>query len=239
MLLLKKKKLTDLMHGLRDIHCHLLPGVDDGVPDAAKAVRLLKRMEAMGVRELYMTPHIINGVYGSHDEEFLRREFKGFVNDTGVGIRLAAEYFLDDRFLDHVGTKPLTFAGNHILVESSLNSYAVNAFEMLFEANVMGCEIIIAHPERYTFIQNDRDDKILSALLNSRYKLQLNLLSVTGYHGKRVRSTALRFLAEGLYTFVGTDTHSDRHLNHIETATVSARTYSRLEKLKENNASLF
>lgn len=235
----KKKRLSDLMVGFHDIHSHYLPGVDDGAKDADYAHHLLSRMEALGVEHIGLTPHIINGMYDNHDEEFLRREFAAFENKSGIKLHLAAEYFVDDRLLDHLSGDALTYANKHLLVEFALNSYAINSFQLLFDASVSGYNIILAHPERYLFLQSAPQGDVMEDIINCGYKLQLNLLSLTGYHGKQAQKLAQYLLAEERYDFVGTDTHSNAYIDMLESSSVPAKVFAKLEQLKENNKTLF
>ena len=188
--------LADLLDDFYDIHCHLLPGVDDGSPDREHSLRLLERMQGMGVKGLYMTPHIIHGAYDNRGEEELRQRFADFGYQGPLDIRLGAEYFIDDKFPEHLEGNPLTMNCRHVLVEFSINGYSLRAFDMLFEATLSGYEIILAHPERYAFVQANGKDKVINLI--KQYKLQLNLLSL-GEHqahslGLNVRRTRLAAL---------------------------------------------
>src|SRR5699024_6542283 len=109
----------------------------------------------------------------------------------------------------------------HILVEFALNGYSLRAFDMLFEATLSGYEIILAHPERYTFVQVEGRDKVINLI--KQYKLQLNLLSLAGYHGSGAKKCAENMLRQGLYTFGGTDTYSNAFLAAIQRAKVSKK----------------
>lgn len=233
----RKHYLADILDGYRDIHCHLLPGVDDGCADEERSAKLLGRMESLGVKGLYMTPHIINGAYGSRSEADMREKFAAYDNRTKVEVRLAAEYFIDDRFLEHVASSPLAMKDNHLLCEFSLNTYSLNGLDLLFEASLAGYEIIIAHPERYRFLQEAPEGEAAEDIM--RRKLQLNLLSLTGFHGTSARRTAEKLLAAGAYTFVGTDTHTSAYLDVLEATKVSRRTFEAVAALRDNNAALF
>ena len=156
--------LADLLDDFYDIHCHLLPGVDDGSPDREHSLRLLERMQGMGVKGLYMTPHIIHGAYDNRGEEELRQRFADFGYQGPLDIRLGAEYFIDDKFPEHLEGNPLTMNCRHVLVEFSINGYSLRAFDMLFEATLSGYEIILAHPERYAFVQANGKDKVITGL---------------------------------------------------------------------------
>lgn len=233
----KKNYIADILDGMYDIHCHLLPGVDDGSPNAEHSAVLLKRLEDLGIRGMYLTPHIINGAYHGLGEEELRAEFASFNYDGNLDIRLAAEYFIDDRFQEHMAGSPLAMGGNNILAEFSMSGYSLHAFDILFEATIAGLEIIIAHPERYYFVQERGRDKIIKLLL--QHQLQLNLLSLTGFHGNAAKKCAERLLEEGRYSFVGTDTHSNTYIDAMQKSTVSKKIFDKVNALKDNNMSLF
>ncbi len=125
----------------------------------------------------------------------------------------------------------------HVLVEFSINGYSLRAFDMLFEATLSGYEIILAHPERYAFVQANGKDKVINLI--KQYKLQLNLLSLAGYHGSGAKKYAEQMLRQGLYTFVGTDTHSNAYLDALQRARISKKVFDAVNVLKENNRTLF
>lgn len=229
--------LADLLGGFRDIHCHLLPAVDDGCPDSNLSLRLLDRLHSLGVEALYMTPHIISGAYDDRTATDMRQRFAQLDYQGPVDVRLAAEYFVDEQFLGKLNADPLTMNDRHILVEFSLNGYSLNSFDILFEAEVADFQIILAHPERYSFLRFDDHSKSLDAI--KHYALQLNLLSVSGFYGNSVRKMAMRMLDKKLYTFIGTDIHSDAYVDALEQCKVSNKTFDALYALAQNNRALF
>jgi protein-tyrosine phosphatase len=240
MLFSKKRQLADLMEGFYDIHCHLLPAVDDGSPDAEYSTLMMEEFEKLGMKGLYLTPHIINGMYDNRDEEALRSEFSKFKYDGKMDVRLAAEYFIGDKFAKRITSgQSLAMSGGHILCEFEMNSYSMNSFNQLFDISLAGYTVIIAHPERYSFIQHDHKGELFDTLSNSSYKFQLNLLSLIGFHGLGAMKLSRRLLEEGRYDFVGTDAHSLAYLQAIRRHKVSEKLFRQLEKLRENNKTLF
>lgn len=229
--------LADVLDGFYDIHSHLLPAVDDGSPDQKRSIELLERMYDMGLAGIYLTPHIIYGAYDNLSESELRQKFTAFASGVKGDVRLAAEYFIDDKLLSRLEGEPLTMNSRHVLVEFSMNGYSLRAFDVLFEATLSGFEIILAHPERYSFVQANGKDKVINLI--KQYKLQLNLLSLAGFHGSSAKKAAESMLEKNMYTFVGTDTHSHVYLDSLKRAKVSRKVFDAVNALKENNRTLF
>jgi tyrosine-protein phosphatase YwqE len=237
----KRVWLRDQLDGFYDIHSHLLWGVDDGCRDEEHTRKITAELVNLGFKGAYLTPHIIYGLYGNNTEEGLRARFAEMPTDLGLELRLAAEYFLDEKFLDHVNaeTPMLTLAGDHILTEFSLGTNRVDTHvNTLFEAALTGKNIIIAHPERYAFLSADRNMHELEKLTSKGYALQLNLLSLTGQSGEKTRRIAEELLLGGHYTFVGSDIHSRLYINAIKEGTISPKIVEPLKELMENNRRL-
>ena len=225
------------MAGLHDMHSHLLPRVDDGSPSEEVTRKLLEELEAMGVEGVYFTPHIMAGNYGTNNRITLSRKFDGFVYEGPIKLKLAAEHLLDEKFPDHLRKGPLTLAGEYVLVEFTLGGFPANAFDTLFEISLQGYTPILAHPERYTFLQ--RREETIGRLLDAGCKFQLNLLSLTGWHGEHAKKLANRLIRQEVYEFVGTDIHSFPHLNAIKTLSVDVKQAEAVELLKAKNLRLW
>lgn len=233
----KKIYLGDLLEDFHDIHCHLLWGVDDGAPNQEATDKLSEELHALGFSHAYLTPHIIYGLYNNQNEESLRRRFAELVHNDKVEFRLAAEYFLDEQFGSHLQhpEQLLTMGGDWLLVEYGVQATRATHLDQLFEASLGGFNIIIAHPERYSFAFEARNMHEIERLTSKGHALQLNLLSLTGHHGARVRRIAEELLLGGHYTFVGSDTHSHIYPHTIGEATISPKVADALKPLIENN----
>lgn len=233
----KKIYLKDLMEGFCDMHSHLLWGVDDGAANQELTTKLADGLADLGCEKVYLTPHIIYGLYDNQDEASLRARFAQTEKHKRIEFRLAAEYYLDEKFMDHVASdEPLLAMGNkHLLVEYGLQSNRVTHIDELFEVSISGYNIIIAHPERYMFLCEARNMHELNKLTSRKYALQLNLLSLLGVHGKNTQHMAEELLKEERYTFVGTDTHSMKYIERFEDGELSAKLAEPLKRLINNN----
>jgi len=203
-----------------DIHSHILPGIDDGAPDVAAAIELVKGIYALGIRDTVATPHIIGDLYRNTPETIDAAlnilKTACLEEKIDITINAAAEYMLDDHFLHLLRTHSplLTIHKNIILTEQSFASPTDNLHHIAFEIITSGYKPIMAHPERYHFYHQNFDS--YSSLKDMGFLLQINLLSLTGYYGKPVAKAAKFILANGLADLVGTDMHHERHLQMLQ-----------------------
>ena len=200
-----------------DIHSHILAGIDDGSPDIATSLKLVKGLYDLGYRRLVATPHVI-GDYYRNNPIIINRELDVLKNacaEAGIDIELsaAAEYMLDDYFLNILKQKEvLPVFQNYILTELPFSIMPKNVSEMIFEIITAGYKPILAHPERYFYYHHDFTE--YSRLKDLGFLLQVNLLSLTSHYGPQVTKAAKYIFENGLADFVGTDIH---HLRHLET----------------------
>ncbi|MEE4001045.1 CpsB/CapC family capsule biosynthesis tyrosine phosphatase [Tenacibaculum sp. FZY0031] len=241
MFFFKKKEipLKDVFpDGFVDIHSHLLPGIDDGAKDIAHTISLISKMHSYGIKNFVTTPHVLGDVYPNSTEiiknklEEVKRALKEKKFDD-VSIRAAAEYMMDERFVERLKADDiLVLKDNYILVEMSYFNAPYNLYDILFEIQLKGYKPVLAHPERYNFYHNDFQN--FYKLKKSGCVFQLNLLSLTEQYGKGVQKTAQKLLNEGMYDFVGTDTHHHNHLNLLQKIG-TVKTKKQIEKLLDNN----
>ncbi len=204
----------------QDIHSHILPGIDDGSPDVETSIQLLRSLSGAGITKFICTPHIISDMYRNTPETINRALalLKKAVAQNGMQIELsaAAEYMLDDHFMELIRKKEplLTLKKNYILTELSYSTSPNNLEQISFEINTNNYQPLMAHPERYPYYHKNYD--FYYRLKELGFSLQVNLLSVTGYYGKNVAKAAKFILENDLVDFVGTDLH---HFNHLKVLT--------------------
>lgn len=204
----------------QDIHSHILPGIDDGSPDIDTSLQLLQSLSATGINKFICTPHIISDMYHNTPQtinEALTR-LKKAVRDKGIPVELsaAAEYMLDDHFMELLRKKEplLTLTKNYILTELSYSTPPEKLEQISFEININNYQPLMAHPERYPYYH--KNYAAYTRMKELGFLLQVNLLSLTGYYGKKVAKAAKFILENDLADFVGTDLH---HFNHLQVLT--------------------
>jgi protein-tyrosine phosphatase len=146
-----------LLKGMADIHSHYLPGVDDGFQTEADAVETLLQMQEWGVTRVYCTPHMMTD-YSENRPDFLRERFARFVEvvPDGLAMRLAGEYMLDAGFAAQRKAGLLTLGKDFVLIEMSYMSPSPGLMNTLYELQLNGLKPILAHPERYLFMDEKR-----------------------------------------------------------------------------------
>jgi len=217
-----------------DMHSHLIPGIDDGSPDMATSLKLVKGMAELGFSKLITTPHIMWDMYKNSREtilqklELLRTAVQS--DNIPVEIHAAAEYFLDDHVAGLLkNNEPLlTISGNMVLTEFSLAYKPHGIKDILFDMQMQGYQPVIAHPERYIYLQQSKE--FYEELKDIGCLFQLNVLALTGHYGKAVQELAQYLIKKKYYDLAGTDLHHAGHLQALRNPSM----IQQLRKLMES-----
>ena len=220
-----------------DIHSHLLPGIDDGAQTFEDSLRLTKALQDLGTSQYITTPHIFQHFWENTFENITTLEASTRIelnkNQLSIPFRAAAEYMMDEQFVTLFQSgKLLTLKDNYVLVEMSYLNPPIQLYAILFDLQVAGYIPVLAHPERYLFYQNNFAE--YQKLINAGCLLQLNLLSVVGYYGDGIAKIAEKLLQKGMYRFVGSDVHHDKHIAAFDQK-IKLKDLASLEEIIANN----
>lgn len=223
-----------LFRDFTDWHSHLLPCVDDGVQTMEEALRILDRYERLGVRTVWLTPHVMEDIPNTTQQ--LRKRFAEFreAYKGNVILHLASEHMLDSLFeerLEQNDVLPLGKDGRHLLVETSYYNPPVGLQNILLRIKSKGYYPVLAHPERYQYMER-RDYEPLKAM---GVKFQVNLLSLLGLYGQGVRKKAEWLLWSQMYECVGTDIHGEEWLDVFSSRPMGRSIHQSLETIKNQN----
>lgn len=203
-----KKTLIDtgILQGATDWHSHILPGVDDGISNMKDSLEVLRYYEQIGIQTVWLTPHIMEDIPNATDD--LRDRFDDLccAYDGPIQLHLAAENMLDNLFDARLAANdvlPIGPNGDHLLVETSYFQPPMNLYKTLKQIQEAGYQPILAHPERYVYM----DESDYNYLAEHRVKLQLNLMSLAGGYGTVALEKAKSLLSKGYYSFWGSDLH--------------------------------
>lgn len=201
-----------------DLHCHYLPGVDDGAPDLDAGLALVRAAADNGIRAAVLTPHVFPGRW-NNTRSALEPAFEAFrrtVASKGIGIdlHLGAEVHLlpESLALYEAGELPVigTWGDREVILlefpDAGIPVGAIKAVEFLLHR---GAIPMIAHPERNKDIM--RSTAKLEPFVRLGCLLQLTAASVCGWFGKPAHRAALALLEAGWTTVVATDAHNLRY----------------------------
>lgn len=206
------------LEGYIDMHCHIVPGVDDGARDMETAVEMAKMAYSDGIRTIIATPHYHPDKVSLTNEEVFEKfnEFKDRMQQEvpGLTFYFGREIYCDYDAVDTIksgGVDPLlTMCGtNYVLVEFDVNTnypYMKNQLKRLL---MKGYAPVIAHIERYECLVSHPD--LLWELKEMNMILQVNAMSVTGKTGKLTQKFVIKALKDGLVDLVASDAHTTRN----------------------------
>lgn len=239
---------SGILQGAADHHSHILPGVDDGVETMDEALHILSRYEELGIKQLWLTPHVMEEIPNTPAK--LKERFAELqAAYTGsIELHLAAEYMLDSNLSkllnnnspsskrehpqgERVGNLlPIGTKGNHLLVETSYFNPPMRLHETLQHIKSMGYHPLLAHPERYMYMDNAEYRR----LHGEGVKFQLNIASLAGGYGKTVKKKAQWLLKEGMYTVLGSDLHSEDAIEFITNCKLGKEETEAINSLMKN-----
>lgn len=195
-----------------DLHSHILPNVDDGSSNIKETLEILYYMETKGVKTAAATPH-----YPLYNTSNFKEKIKTKINeikkeilnnDLELNIVSGAEIMYTERLPKlYYEDKLLTLNNtDYLLLEFRMGEEPKRLEEVVHDLKSMGLKIIIAHPERYFYIQ--KDYTILYKWIEEyNLKLMLNSSSLNGSHGSKAEKTAQKMLELGLCHLMASDTH--------------------------------
>lgn len=200
---------------MKDIHSHLLFGIDDGCKDINESISLLKEAEKQGVTELMITPHYIEeSKYNCNNEE-KQKLFDQLVEKTkeeniNIKLYLGNEVFINDNFLKLLKRKEIKTLNNskYVLLEFPFGNMLYNTKDIIYELVVAGYVPILAHPERYRIFQRHPDH--IEEYLRMGVLLQGNYKSLFGKYGREAKKTLIYLLKKHQITFLGSDCHHEK-----------------------------
>lgn len=194
-----------------DIHSHILPEIDDGSRSIDETMEMLKEAENAGFREIITTPHYFEGYYEVDEStrEQLINKVKSQMgaHKTSVSLYIGNEIYITEDTMDNVKAKKASSLNNkkYVLVEFDLNVKPMNMLNMIYKVLKERYIPILAHPERYRFVQ--QNPAILTELASNGVLFQCNYGSFIEMYGRKAEIIAKKLLKNNMISFLGTDAH--------------------------------
>lgn len=201
-----------------DMHNHLLFGIDDGAETIHHSLNMARNYADLGFKKITCTPHIIEGYYPNsiHTIEPVAKQLQQHLieNELDIEIDFAAEYYLDESFWNKIKNNEQLLcidSKKHVLVETAFMNKPSNFATVFFDLSAKGYIPILAHPERYIYLQQDFEQA--EAIFESGIKFQINMLSILGHYAPGAKKLAEWLIEKGYYHFIASDAH---HVKHLE-----------------------
>lgn len=194
-----------------DLHCHLLPGIDDGAADIAVSLEMARIAAADGITTIACTPHIQPGVF-DNEPVVIRaavRELQYALDDAGIPLKLVvgSDAHIRHDFVSAIQhERVLTLNDTRfVLFEPPHHIAPLRMDDLLFDVLATGYVPILTHPERLTWINSHYD--MFQRLAMSGVWMQITAGSLTGHFGRSAKTWAERMLRDGIVHIIATDAH--------------------------------
>ena len=212
---------------MRDIHCHILPGVDDGAHDLSESLAMLSAARAAGITSIVCTPHCrdpyfdFEAMWDAYD--LLVAHADGFPLTMGFEVNWSKLAWLGvGEWAPYLGIQGPSFAGSGeatLLLELDTGApptQFAEYYRTVFELQGMGYDVVVAHPERYVALQKDLD--LAERFVSMGCKLQLSANFMAGGLMGRSRRCARALLGAGLVSYIASDAHRVEHYDLLARA---------------------
>ena len=203
---------------MKDIHTHILPGIDDGSKTLEESISLLKKMQQEGIEELILTPHYIEESkydYNNTKKEKLLKELENKIKEENINIKiyLGNEVFFSSNILELIKAKKIKTLNDskYLLFEFPMRQTYNNASQIISEIISKGYIPVLAHPERYKIFQDHPN--LMEEYLRCGVLMQGNFTSLFGKYGRIPKKRLKYFLQKRWITFLGSDTHHEVNYN--------------------------
>lgn len=195
--------------GLTDVHCHILPYVDDGAQNMAEAQAMLQMQEKQGVKTIYCTPHLRQNMFETPqdkvDEKFA--QLKAVGAEMHMHLFLSREYHCDEglwQLLQKEQVRPLA-NGVHLLIEFSSRDCLEDMFRYLAAVKAIGLVPVVAHIERYDCLV--QQPFLVEELLQKGAWTQMNAGAILGKEGWKRKIFCKKILKRDQVHLIGSDAH--------------------------------
>ena len=196
-----------------DIHCHILPGIDDGAESIETADQMLSIAQEDGLENIIATPHFIYGQINNTVEHIRQnaQEIIKLATMKGIQLYCGSELFICPELYSLVGEGIASTLNNsrYVLIELPMLSIPDYTIDVLFNLQLKGYVPIIAHPERNRSIQ--QKPNYLQDFVERGILAQINATSINRIYGSKVQEVAFELIESGLAHFVASDAHTTRN----------------------------
>ena len=194
---------------LIDIHCHVLPFVDDGPDTLEEAVEILKESKRQGIKHMILTPHYQKEIFEKPMAQVIGsfQKLQKEASELGMQLFLGCEYFRDSQIYEQIekGRRVTMSRSPYILIEFSGCDTFMYIRNYAYEMKNKGYQPVIAHIERYESCWNLEK---IQELKDCGVMIQLNASTVLGKNGWKNKRMCMKLMENDLIDYIASDTHN-------------------------------
>lgn len=250
----KNKTLPTFAPLVTDMHCHLLPLVDDGSKSLEESLDVMATMKQCGFEEIRLTPHFNYPRFPNKADD-IKERYKNFCSEVEANkgerqiprmTSVTGEFQVGDGFAEYMESgQLLTYRFSDpkrgsekglLLIEFSLHQKRMGLEDTVFKLQMEGYDVILAHPERYPYF--DSRDKLLEQFKEQGVYFQINILSLDGFYSDAAQKKAFEYIENGWVEFLGTDMHNVMYAQALRHASANKKIIKLLEKNEFENRHL-
>ena len=202
-----------------DFHNHILPGADDGAKTMEESIEMLHFAQKQGITDVVNTIHFQHPKMEGMNTDFdyvcslrdeLLKEMKK--ENISINIHLGAEVFFNFNLLDILDNPLITFGnGKYMLIEFQTLMMPEGYENHLYDLKMSGVTPIIAHPERYNFVQ--KDITVMEKWIDRGFVIQIDAGSIIGDFGSNCKNVSLDMISNNYVHLIGSDAHNNKKRN--------------------------
>ncbi len=204
-----------------DIHTHIIPNIDDGSKSIEETFEMLKEAAKEGFTDIILTPHYIKEYYETNTNirEYWVKSLNEAIDKLEIPIHvyIGNEIYVSEDMDELIYYKKVSTLNNsrYVLFELPMNNSIKYLDEIIFKIFNLDLIPVLAHPERYSYIQNDID--FAKKLHQKGVLFQSNYGSILGLYGEHAKKAIIKLLKEDLVDFLATDVHMQNSIYHSVT----------------------
>ena len=194
-----------------DIHTHILPNIDDGSRSIEETFNLIKEAKNVGFDAIVSTSHYMEGYYETNTPErevWINAIYENLqAKNIDIKLYLGNEIYMSENMIKLLedGKASTINDTSYVLFEMPLNAEPLNLYDTIYEMQQYKIVPILAHPERYSFIQ--KEPELIYDLIEKGVLMQANYGSIIGQYGEKAQIIVKKFFENDMIHLLGTDVH--------------------------------
>lgn len=194
-----------------DMHSHILPAIDDGSRSIDETFSLIMEAKNAGFKGIISTSHYMEGYYETEVSErklwlnTISEKFKE--QKINIDLFLGSEIYISNEIIKLLedGKASTINDTSYVLFEMPLNAEPLNLYDVIYDMLQYKLVPILAHPERYSFIQ--KEPELVYDLIQKGVLMQANYGSIVGQYGEKAQIIVKKFFENNMIHFLGSDAH--------------------------------